>query len=232
MKHLFFFLISILFSLSSIAQDNLCESSYMPFKEGVNLEYTNYNSKGKETGRQQQTVSSLTATDGGFKATIEFSTSDGKEKNDQRIGSFDIECQGGTVKMDMSNILDPAVLESFSQLEAEITGEDIQFPNDPQPGQELPDGNMEIKASMGGLVAMSTKVQMTDRKVDGFEEVTTPAGTFNCVKISQNTNVKVMGMNRSSKSTNWLAKGIGTVKTENYNAKGKLESSMVLTKKE
>lgn len=231
MKHLFYFLLFLLFSFSAIGQDNLCESSYMPFKAGAKLEYTTYNAKGKETGTQQQSVSDLTEIDGGFKATIEFTTSDGKKKGDQMTGSFDIECQGGTVRMDMSKMLDPAVLESYESMEAEIIGDDIQFPNDPQPGQMLPDGSMEIKASMGGI-GMSTNVEMTDRKVEGFEDVATPAGTFKCVKISQTTNVKMMGMNRSSSSTSWLAKGIGTVKTENYNGRGKLESSMVLTKME
>ena len=232
MKNLILLLLVSFLSVPLFSQDNLCESSYMPFNKGVKLEYTNYNAKGKETGRQEQNVSQLTAIDDGFKATIEFTVFDAKGKEVSSGGSFDIECQDGTVKMDMSKMINPELLESYNNMDAEITGENIQFPNNPKEGQSLPDGTMDIKASMGGIGSMNTSIRMVNRKVEGFEKVTTPAGTYDCVKISQETEMKMMGINRSSKSVNWLAKGIGTVKTENYNAKGKLESSMLLTRLE
>lgn len=228
MKYQFTLLFTVLFSCMIMAQDNLCESSYMPFQKGVQLEYTTFNHKGKETGQQVQSVREITEVDGGFRATIDFKVMDKKGK-DVTDSSFDMECQNGTVRMDMSSMIDPAMMESMGGLEAEVTGEDIQFPNNPKTGQELPDGTMTIKASVGGLGGMNTTVKMVDRKVEGFEEVNTPAGTFECVKISQVTETQMMGFNRSSKSISWMAKGIGTIKTENYNPNGKLESTMLLT---
>jgi len=229
MKNIFVLLFSLLISPSLFSQDNLCESSYMPFKQDVVLEYTNYDKKGKETGKQTQKVSKIESIDEGFSATMETSYSD-KKGNIGSEGSFDIICDGDKVKMDMSNLMNSAMMSQYANMETEITADNIEFPNNPKEGEMLPDGTMEIKASMGGLGNMTTTITMVNRKVEGFEKLETPAGTFDCVKISQETVAKTMGMSYSSKSINWLAKGIGTVKMESYSKKGKLDMTMLLTK--
>lgn len=228
MKKILILLFIASLSLPVFSQDNLCESSYMPFKDGTSLTYTNYDRKGKNTGSQRQTVSELSNIDGGFLATMEFTVMDKKGK-EASSGSFEIRCEGGTVYMDMSNMVPAEMTENFQNMDAEITGENIQFPNSPQPGDELPDGEMTIETSMGGLGSMSTTIRIINRKVEGFEQVTTSAGTFDCVKISQETVAEVMGMKNSSKSITWLAIGIGTVKTESYSKHDKLQGTMELT---
>jgi hypothetical protein len=37
---------------------------------------------------------------------------------------------------------------------------------------------------------------------------------------------------RNIKTASWIARGVGVVKTESYNKKGEIESTMVLTKRE
>jgi len=59
--------------------------------------------------------------------------------------------------------------------------------------------------------------------------VTTPAGTFDCIKMTQDTDVKAI-FKMKAKTTTWYTKGVGMVKTENYDKNGKVESSTVLTK--
>ncbi|MCF6348980.1 MAG: DUF3108 domain-containing protein [Flavobacteriaceae bacterium] len=66
-------------------------------------------------------------------------------------------------------------------------------------------------------------------KVEKREEITIPAGTFDCYVISFETEFK-MGIKRKGKTRQWLAKGVGIVKTEDYNKKGKVISKSVLTK--
>ncbi|MEO8720656.1 MAG: hypothetical protein ABI297_05580, partial [Ginsengibacter sp.] len=62
------------------------------------------------------------------------------------------------------------------------------------------------------------------------EKITTPAGTFDCVKVTGNrkTTMNLLGKERNmGKPTQehvWIAPGIGTIKQENYTEKGKLES--------
>lgn len=229
MKNIFVFAFIAFLSVPAFTQGNLCESSYMPFKEGISLEYTNYDKKGKEIGKQRQTVSKIESLDEGFSATLGTEQLDKKGKTISE-GEFEIICDGDKVKMDMSSLMSQALMDQYSNMETEITGENIEFPNDPKEGQTLADGTMEIKASMGGIGNMTTTIKMINRKVEGFETVETPAGSFECVKISQETVSEVMGMSHSSKSTNWLAKGIGTVKMESYTKNGNLSLSMVLTK--
>jgi len=61
-----------------------------------------------------------------------------------------------------------------------------------------------------------------------IEDVRVPAGTFKCHKITQTATTTVMGTTNVSTTTEWLAPGIGQVKSEHYDDKNKLVSTSVL----
>jgi hypothetical protein len=88
---------------------------------------------------------------------------------------------------------------------------------------------MEVKASINGLQIMKLVLDISDRQVISSEEVSVPAGTFDCIKLKQTTTISGIG-NRSYTGTTWLAPGIGTVRSENYDKKGELDSYTELTK--
>ncbi len=77
---------------------------------------------------------------------------------------------------------------------------------------------------------MNMNVIIENRKVEAKETITTPAGTFECYKISSEISSKVAFVNQKFKSVDWFAKGVGMVRTETYDKKGKLESYALLTK--
>ncbi len=212
----------------AFSQDNLCESSYMPFQKDISFELTNYDKKGKMTSVSSQQVSSFDNTGDAFKANIDFEVKNNKGEA-MFNGGYGIECRGENIYMDMSNMFNPAAMAGMSDLEVEMNSDAIEVPNNPQPGQELPEGTLTMKTKMNGMNLFNMTMRVYNRKVEGIEEVTTPAGTFECVKITQESEVKMM-IKTKSKSTSWFAKGVGMVKTENYNKKGKVESSTVLTK--
>ena len=81
---------------------------------------------------------------------------------------------------------------------------------------------------MGGM-NMNMQVDITDRKVEKVETITVPAGSFECYVIYSNSYSKMMMVNQNFPSRSWLAKGVGMVKTESYNKKGKVINTMVLT---
>lgn len=227
MKNLIFWV--LLFSaLSTFAQGNLCESGYMPFKEGISYELTSYDKKDKVTSVAAHRVSNLEEVDGGYKATIDIEIADPKGKNVTK-GSYSVECSDGVVYIDMSSLLDPRTMESLSSMEVEMSGDALELPAQPEPGQTLPDGTLTIKTSLSGMALMTMSLTVTNRKVEAEESVTTPAGTFDCVKISQDTELKAV-IKKKFNSATWYAKGIGLVKTINYDSKGNAESSTVLTK--
>ncbi|MBK8566604.1 MAG: hypothetical protein IPN76_25560 [Saprospiraceae bacterium] len=221
----------LLFTTStSIAQTSACENGYMAFKEGVSMELTHFDKKGKATAITKQKVLEVSDVADGFKATIEMENTDEKGKRPS-TNNYDITCKGNSVFIDMRSMLRPESSYAANQpdMEVEITGDAMEFPMELTPGQTLPDGNMEMKTSMNGMKIMGIKLNVTNRKVEGMETITTPAGTFECVRMTQDTDMQAI-FKMNVKTTTWYAKGVGMVKTENYDKNGKLEGTTVLTK--
>jgi hypothetical protein len=120
------------------------------------------------------------------------------------------------------------MMQQFEDMEMEVTGTDVELPNDLSVGQNLPDANVDVKMSMGGI-NMNMNVETINRKVEKKESVTTPAGSFDCYVIYSETKSKMMLANNTFPNRLWLAEGVGMVKQETYNKNGKLMGSMVLT---
>ncbi len=228
MKNFCFTTILLLsFNLILKAQ-NACESNYLAFREGVSFELTNYDKKGKVSGVQNQKINSVEAIEDGFRASTNMVLTNEKGKTLSE-GSYNIECRNGVVYLDMSSMLDPRMMEGFKDMELEISGAALEFPSNLRPGQTLPDGDVNVKAMTGGLALMNITMSITNRKVEGTEVVTTPAGTFECAKISQDSELKSI-IKKKFKSVSWYAIGVGLVKSENMDERGNVESSTILTK--
>ncbi len=65
---------------------------------------------------------------------------------------------------------------------------------------------------------------ITNQKVEAIEDVTVKAGTFKGYRFSGEVNSSAMGIKVKSNNLDWYAKGVGIVKTENYDKNGKLQS--------
>lgn len=223
MKTLFKLTIS-LFSMTIMAQSNC--SKYYPFSEGATATYEMLNSKGKSDGSMTQTVMGLINSGGTSTATVNSELLDKKGKS-LLESSFAISCDGNLVTMDFKSLMNADMMRQFDNLETEITGTNVDLPNELSEGQSLPDAGVTIKMNMAGM-NMNMVTNITNRKVVGHETITTPAGTFDCVVITQRSSGKMM-VKFSSNQKFWLAEGVGLVKSEDYNNKGKLQSSTLLT---
>ena len=210
-------------SFTGFSQD--C-SAFYPFEEGISFQVTNYDKKGKIVAVTDHTVKAITTSGGDATATINSLV---KDKKGETItdGEYEIVCAGNEVSIDVKSLMNPTLFDQFEGMETNITGTNVVIPNDLSVGQTLPDASMTMDIDMGGI-NMSMNVMMTDRTVDGLETITTAAGSFECYVISYTSNIK-MGMNRTGKAKQWLAKGVGMVKQEDYNKKGKLTGTSVLT---
>ena len=118
-------------------------------------------------------------------------------------------------------------MEQYEGMEVEVSGTNLFIPNQLLEGQELPDSNMLMTVNMSPI-KLNLSVDIKNRRVAGSETVTTPAGTFDCVILSYDFATK-MGIKVSGSAKQWLAKGIGMVKQEDYNKKGKMISWSQLT---
>ena len=83
---------------------------------------------------------------------------------------------------------------------ATMQGDAVVFPIDLTDGQVLPEASYNFKVDAQGQ-QMKTTVSIKDRKVEGRESITTPAGTFNCYKITANLDAEIdfPGMDEKTK---------------------------------
>lgn len=77
---------------------------------------------------------------------------------------------------------------------------------------------------------MKLRAFLSNGRVEGFESVTTPAGTFNCLKVSYRAQYKVMLFSEKSYVTEWYAPNVGLVKRQETDKKGNLLYDSVLTR--
>lgn len=201
-------------------------SKFYPFQEGTKAEITSYDKKGKTAAVVDYVVLNKTQTANGEVATMKSSVKDEKGKLIAET-EYDVTCDGTKISIDYNSMVSPMIMEQFQNMEYDISGIDLEIPNNLSVGQELPDAEMNMKISMAGI-NMNMDLTITNRKVIAKEDVTTPAGTFNCFVITYDMTTK-MGMTQTSNSKQWIAEGVGMVKQEDYQ-RGKVASSSVLTK--
>ena len=217
------FLLIFLFSFSVIAQDN-CNPFYI-LKEGKKWTTSNYNAKDKYQGKQSFEILKVDTDGGKLIATVNTISYDKKDKV-QLEQEVEFICEDGVIYMDMSKYVPEDMMNSFKEMDVEVDLEEVAFPENLEVGQSLPDGG--VKMTINGPMPMSFEVRIVDRKVMGKENIKVPAGNFDTYKINSVTEIDMMGKRRM-KSTEWVAKEIGVVRTESYDKNGDLKYYSILT---
>lgn len=204
-------------------------------KKGSTLEMTSYDAKQKVTGRSQQTVTDVTNANGTIKATFHQQHFDAKNKPVME-GDYSLECEGNMLRLDMRALMGQGeAMRSMENMDLEMEGDKLDMPLSATVGQHLPDGLLTMRAAdkTSQMVMFSMRTNITDRVVEAKEPLTTPAGTFQCIRTKQVMKMenKAMGipMRFEMESVTWYAPGVGQVRTDSYR-KGKLAGSTVLTK--
>lgn len=226
MKNFLFCACLVAWAAASEAQD--CAVMYDYFKKGVTLEYTSYDEKGKVLAVNTQKVRQIDQVADTLVATFDLTSVNGKGK-EQYQNTFPMKCHAGTVFVDMRTMMPPQTKQESADMQMEFKGNDQVFPASMQVGQTLPDANMEMTMRLGGMTLMNTQYFIKNRKVEAREEITTPAGTYNCLRISYDFEYKLMGT-RTNHTLYWYSPSVGMVRSVSYDKKGKEESRMELTK--
>jgi hypothetical protein len=216
MKKALFFLL-LLVSLTSFSQN--CDGFYYLQKNKV-VEMTITNKKGKEVGKNTYTITDVIKSGGTVSSTINSEFVDSKGKTISKATN-NMKCTGGVMMMDIKTFIPSAQQEQMG------TGEGggevyIEYPANMKEGDALKESlfSMDFKsqAGIGGHITL----EMTNRKVAGKESVTTPAGTWDCYKITYHSKMifKIgIGIPMNTDITEWYAPGFGTVKTESGGGK-------------
>jgi hypothetical protein len=103
----------------------------------------------------------------------------------------------------------------------------MEYPQGMKVGDQLKDASMTMDVENKGM-KQSVTIVVNNRKVEGKEPVTTPAGTWDCFKISFKSKViiKTMGIGIpvNVDGTEWYAPGFGVVKSENKHGSSAITS--------
>lgn len=222
--------------LSSSVQAQDC-TFYFPKKVGSVLEITQYDKKGKIQNIVLHKVKSNNSTAERSEVIVEYEFH-GKEVDDQfeTSGEYKVFCENGAYKFEFGALIPSSNAMGNGDMEMEMKSDFLEIPNNPQPGQTMPDGKLEMTAKIEGNPLMGKGFQMTvyvtGRKVEALEKITTPAGTFDCVKISSVSESKIMMIKTKTRTVEWFADGVGLVRSEYYDKRDKLDGYSELTRLE
>ena len=212
----------VITNISLFAQD--CKF-YYPKTEGAKLEYTSYDSKDKVTGSSIQTINQFKEEGNTISAMIQVQSFDKKGK-DLGTKEYGVKCEDGVYSIDMKSFMDPQTL-AYEEMDIKIESDNLNIPANIHVGDELGDGMLDISIYSEGMKIMGMRTDITKRKVEAQEEVTTDAGTFTCYKVTYTITVKTMFSVRME-AAEWITEDIGTVKSETY-SKGKTMGYTLLT---
>jgi len=200
------------------------QNIFFSTKEGQTLLYATMNDKGKVNSYTSQTISKVTGSGKNFSITYIGQVLDKNQKpasNTPEV-TYTINVVDNVMELDMKSFATAGTEEM-----AVITGDKIRIPSPSlKPGDKLEDIKMTITISIG--LKMTTDIVITDRSCVAIEDVTVPAGTFKCHKITETSSTTFMRKNSVVKTSTWYAPGVGMVKSESYDSNGKLQSSQVL----
>lgn len=209
-------------------------TDFIWFKEGSMMKFEVQDGKGKSVNQSQMIIDKVYKQDAVTIADVNMTDN---EKNEF---TMQFKCAGDKLYMDFASAIEQmmvktnpenkeAARQASENVEMGFSDGFMSFSKNMYPGQTLDDAVFTMK-SKSGNVGMYVTTSLTGRKVVAKEKITTPAGTFDCVKVIGNrtTTMNLLGKERNmGKPTQehvWISPGIGTIKQENYTEKGKLES--------
>jgi DUF3108-like len=229
MKTIFSFIVFVFLIHNGFAQTD-CRP-YLPTDKGTIWEITNYTSKGKETGKMVYELVDKAESGNNITFTVKNTTYD-KKGEEVYSSTFDAKCVDGKFEFDMTYKMDGAALQAFQDMDIQVDASEFEIPSmDETPGTQLADGTLEIQVGAGEGFGINMTVFITERLVEAKENITTPAGSFDCIVLSQKVSTKMLiRVNGSSKE--WYSENIGMVRSESYNKKGKLLGYSELTRLE
>ncbi|NET34139.1 MAG: hypothetical protein F6K19_19300 [Cyanothece sp. SIO1E1] len=223
--------LAFLFCCVSLSWAQIDCHPFVPNDTGTKWEVTDYSPKGKVLGRT--TFELVDKVIDGDNITFKVATTyyDKKDK-ESFTHEFEAYCKGGTFEFDMSYRMNGGTMQAYQNMDFEVDATSFTVPDlDAKAGTTLPDGSLAVSVGSGGVNMFKMKVDITDRKLEAREELTTPAGTFPCAVLSQTVTTKMI-MKVQASSKEWYSEGVGMVRSESYNKKGKMTGYSELTKLE
>ncbi|RNI27933.1 hypothetical protein EFA69_17755 [Rufibacter immobilis] len=148
---------------------------------------------------------------------------------------YSIRCSGDTVYLDAMMLLREQALKAFEGKDFDFYPVHIAYPQQMQVGQSLPDGKLGVRVRSSNVNITNITMEATNRKVVAQEKLTTPAGTFDCYKISYDYVVELDAMGMPLRDTfkveEYFSLEHGLIKCQFSTKRGKKAKGMELISK-
>lgn len=220
-------------SILSFASAQECSGFY--YLSNSSVEMTTYDRKGKESGKLTYTIRDVSKAGNTTTASFTSEMVDEKGKSLSK-GSGKYKCTGGVLLIDARVAMPQEQMAAYKDMEVKADEVFIEYPASFSGGENLKDVNLKMDIVNKGATFSTITLEESNRKVEGKESVTSPAGTWDCWKITYDGRFRAtiggptgIGIPVNFKSTEWFAPGFGIVKTESYNKNGKLMGSTLIT---
>lgn len=128
----------------------------------------------------------------------------------------------GNVTLDIAATMLSIFRNMFPRSSFSSEGGVSVLPSDMAAGDVLKDAEAEVKVGR-----VKYDVNVTERKVLRKERISTPAGEFDCVVVSEHK-VEAGLRSRNVRTLTWYARGVGEVRHDTMDKNGKLVTSEVL----
>lgn len=180
------------------------------------------NNKGKESGKMIYKIADSKKSGNSVTATISSEFVDTKGKT-ITSATNNVKCVNGVMQMDMKVFIPAAQQEQMKTGSANASDVYLEYPSNMKEGDQLKDGQLSMDYESTSGLKSSIEISITERKVESKETITTPAGTWECFKITAHNKIvsKIAGIGIpiNMNVTEWFAPGFGIVKTESKTGK-------------
>jgi hypothetical protein len=202
MKKITIIIVLFLTTARLFAQD--C-SRFIFMKKGRSMEMTSFNASGKMMHKVVEVVESVTTLGGVTTASASAQNFDqnGKPRSKATVV---YKCDNGTLLIDASSMMP-------QQGNFQFTTAALPYPSSVTVGQHFANTTMTMTMNMGNKT-ITSKVDLTDRTVVAKESLTTPAGTWDCYKITYSMTSTTEGVNMppyTATVTEWYVPGYAIV---------------------
>lgn len=225
-----FFLAIMAIGLSVAAQDcNL----FIPLEQNKGLQYQNFNRRDRLESTQDIMIREVIHHDNKTEAVVSSKFYDSRDRF-LHEGEYSVFCSGDKLVMDMSALFDQEMMQTLEHVSVNMVGDGLTIPNTISVGDELPDAQLDMELTANNVKISDIKILTQNRKVEEMESITTPAGTFECYKVTYKNIIRThtlgMTVSNNSKVIEYFAPGVGSVRTEFYDDRDRLQSYTVLSK--
>jgi hypothetical protein len=206
--------------------------NYYYLTDNSEIELTIYDKKGNVSGKSIYKISNVQKDGTNLSSMIKstFYNEKGKQLSE---GEGKFRCNGASIDVDMKMSISGDQMAAYKDMEVMADDAYLNYPTKLKTGETLPDGKFSMEIKNHGTPFSSIQYDVNNRKVENSEKIASPAGSWDCFKISYEAKmiIRTMGIPvpMNFKAYEWYAPGFGIVKTESYSKNGKLMGQTLLT---